>query len=461
MLYLLCVITLAFVVFNLKWTKMDWMTPPVIFSAAFLCYAAVCVVEKNAYAIEMIPATVGVITAGLAVFSLVSWITEKLNRKTTAVRMPQFIEFNNIYVMLLIIAQILSIIFFIKYLGNLSDAYSAISGESYAGLGAKIKLYDTMTKFWTDTYAQLAVPIPFVYRVTNPLCCAAEYLLLYIAVYNFTVNKKINPLHVCSVFLMVVRIVMNGSRSPILRIVTFVVCLLYIFYMRQGRQYRLNGKLLGIMAASAGTLCLLMLALLFAMGRGTDGFNIFGYIFNYVGAPVVNLDTFLRNKDITLFRGVSEVPVFAPHILRGLYAYIAKVCGTNLFSIAEINFFSFSRNGIEIGNVYTMFYKIIFDFGYFGVVCWTGMMALYYSVTYVKVRTNISRHPIDFRLFIYAYLFNDLVMSAFSNRFYETIFDAPFIKLVPVAFVLDKFIVEYRVPEKMMQWIGGKMREKK
>ena len=182
MLYLLCVITLAFVVFNLKWTKMDWMTPPVIFSAAFLCYAAVCVVEKNAYAIEMIPATVGVITAGLAVFSLVSWITEKLNRKTTAVRMPQFIEFNNIYVMLLIIAQILSIIFFIKYLGNLSDAYSAISGESYAGLGAKIKLYDTMTKFWTDTYAQLAVPIPFVYRVTNPLCCAAEYLLLYIAV---------------------------------------------------------------------------------------------------------------------------------------------------------------------------------------------------------------------------------------------------------------------------------------
>ena len=36
-----------------------------------------------------------------------------------------------------------------------------------------------------------------------------------------------------------------------------------------------------------------------------------------------------------------------------------------------------------------------------------------------------------------------------------------FIKLVPVAFVLDKFIVEYRVPEKMMQWIGGKMGEKK
>lgn len=41
------------------------------------------------------------------------------------VRNPQPIEFHNAYVVLLIIAQLLSIIFFIKYLGNLADAYSA------------------------------------------------------------------------------------------------------------------------------------------------------------------------------------------------------------------------------------------------------------------------------------------------------------------------------------------------
>ena len=33
----------------------------------------------------------------------------------------------------------LSIIFFIKYLGNLTAAYSAVSGENYTGLGAKIE----------------------------------------------------------------------------------------------------------------------------------------------------------------------------------------------------------------------------------------------------------------------------------------------------------------------------------
>lgn len=460
MLYLLCVITFAFVILNLKLNKQDWMAPAVVFSAVFFFYTMVCVVEKNAYAISFMPMTVVTITAGIGAFSLIAWIIGHFDRETAVQSNWNAIEFSNIYVILLMIAQLLSIVFFIKYLGNLADAYSAVSGEPFAGLGAKIELYDTMTKFWTDTYAQLAVPIPMVYRLTNPICGAAEYLLIYIAVYNFTVNKKINPLHIVSVILMMIRIVMNGSRSPILRIITFVICLLYVFYMRQGRQRRLDGKLLGIMAAAAAGLCLLMLGLLFVMGRGSKGFDIFGYIFTYVGAPVVNLDTFLRNNSITLFHGVSDIPVFAPHILRGLYAYIAKVCGTNLFSIAEINFFSFSSNGIEIGNVYTMFYKIIYDFGYAGVIWWTSLMALYYSVTYGRIKSKISRHPIDFRLFIYAYLFNDLVMSAFSNRFYETIFDAPFIKLVPVAYILDKLIVEYRVPERILQVVCKKPKEK-
>ena len=318
-----------------------------------------------------------------------------------------------------------------------------------------------MTKFWEDTYAQLAVSIPMIYRLTNPLCGAAEYLLLYIGVHNFTVNKKINPLYVVSVGLMIVRIVINGSRSPILRIITFAFCLLYVFYMRQGKQWRLNGRLIGIMAVSAAVLCVLMIALLFAMGRGEKGFDLFGYIFTYFGAPVVNLDTFLRNNDITFLHGVSDIPIFAAHILRGLYIYIDKILGTNLFPISEIDFFTFSRNSIEIGNVYTMFYKIIYDFGISGVFWLTGLMALYYSLAYKRIRTRISHHPIDFRLFIYAYLFNDLIMSAFSSRYYETVFDAPFIKLVPVVFILDKLIIEYHVPEKIIQWGFTKIGEKK
>ena len=167
MLYLLCVITFAFVILNFKLNKKDWMAPAVIFSAVFFLYTFGCVIEKNAYDIVFIPMTVFVVAVGIAVFTLVTWAIERSAGETAVVRNPQPIEFHNAYVVLLIIAQLLSIIFFIKYLGNLADAYSAVSGETYAGLGAKIELYDTMTKFWKDTYAQLAVSIPMIYRLTN------------------------------------------------------------------------------------------------------------------------------------------------------------------------------------------------------------------------------------------------------------------------------------------------------
>ena len=38
-------------------------------------------------------------------------------------------------------------------------------------------------------------------------------------------------------------------------------------------------------------------------------------------------------------------------------------------------------------------------------------------------------YTVNYKLFIYSYLFNDLVMLFFSNRFFQTTLDAPFIKL--------------------------------
>ena len=96
--------------------------------------------------------TVFVISAGIAVFTSISGSIERSAGETVVVRNPKSIEFHDVYVVLLIIAQLLSIIFFIKYLGNLADAYSAVSGETYAGLGAKIELYDTNIFNYIFTY---------------------------------------------------------------------------------------------------------------------------------------------------------------------------------------------------------------------------------------------------------------------------------------------------------------------
>lgn len=107
--------------------------------------------------------------------------------------------------------------------------------------------------------------------------------------------------------------------------------------------------------------------------------------------------------------------------------------------------FTFSTNGIEIGNVYTTFYPFIYDFGYIGILPLLSIPAVYYCFTYNKVLRMSERNVFNYKLFIFSYLFNDLVMLPFSNRFYETVLDAAFLKFLILSWVLVDLLFEHSV----------------
>ena len=114
--------------------------------------------------------------------------------------------------------------------------------------------------------------------------------------------------------------------------------------------------------------------------------------------------------------------------------------------VEKIGGFVFSNNGIEIGNVYTTYNVFAYDFGYFGVFPLIFVVALYYTSTYKKILCDTkSVKSIDFNLFIYAYLFNDLIMLPFSNRFYSTILDAPFIKTIILAWIMKCILFDKKI----------------
>ena len=170
--------------------------------------------------------------------------------------------------------------------------------------------------------------------------------------------------------------------------------------------------------------------LLTLMGREND-LELFHYIFVYVGAPLVNLDNYLAFKPDD-----SVSSIFGEQTFRGLYAYIAKWTNNESLIFPTIDLFTFSNNGIEIGNVYTTFYSFIYDFGYAGFIPLILIIALYYIFTYQKLKSNnLKLKNVNFSLFIYAYLFNDLIMLAFSNRFYTTISDPSFFKIIAFSFI--------------------------
>lgn len=462
MLYLLLGIAGLFLVFHFAINDHDFMHPSVIFSLAFFLYILVCVCGQSAYEIKISKVTVEVIFTGLLTFSAVScFCTVFARRKYEKREKIQLLTGNdsnrskieeiyipNSFVVILILLQIVTTLFFIRYLRALADAYMASYSPISTSIGGLISFYDTLTKFWTEIFRKLNVPIPMGYRIGNPVCAACEYLLLYVSVHNFTLKRKINPLHLIVFALMLVRIMLNGSRSPVLRVITFAIVIWYVTRYRMGRHGRGEWRTLFRLILIATMAGVLMVGMLFIMGRTSKMASLGTYMFTYLGAPVVNLDTFLKNTtQLHLFRGADPSELWGAQTFKALYAYIGKyIDNPALANIANISRFSFSKNGIEIGNVYTMFYKYIYDFGYFGVVPMTAIMALYYTLSYEKItQGSETSKSIKLSVFYYAYLFNDLVMSAFSCRFYETVVDAPFLKMIVLAWICDAIFVERRL----------------
>ncbi len=299
-----------------------------------------------------------------------------------------------------------------------------------------ISLYDVMTKFWTEIFSELNVPIPLLYRIGNPITQGFGYLIVYIFIHNYVATKRIDKLHLLIILLLCLNIILNGSRSPIFRIVTMMLITFYVLYNKQNNVRKGNIKFLLkslLIVIFSGTF---FIALLSLMGREND-LDMFHYIFIYVGAPLVNLDNYLAFRP-----DGSYATIFGEQTFRGLYAYIAKIISDESLIFPTIDQFTFSNNGLEIGNVYTTFYSFIYDFEYVGFIPLILIIALYYVFTYQRLKTRaIKTNKVHFSLFIYAYLFNDLIMLAFSNRFYTTVLDIGFIKIVIFSYICHLLFV--------------------
>lgn len=443
MLYVLFGITLAFVILNFTITKGDYLHPSTLFCEIFALYELICIIGQSAYQITLHAETVYVMLCGFLAFTIGGILSNnklgkirKLNTSQNQAYQYQYICVPDCLVYILIVLQIMSQFFFIKYLKAIATAWGSGGGS----LGEMINLYDTMTKFWVTIFSDLNVQIPVGYRILNPITTAAAWLILYIAVNNFMFNKKVKFSHIIVIFLLCVNILLNGSRSPLLRVITFVIIMIYILNYKKYRYRKGNFKfffrLLIVMLLVSG----LMIVLLSFMGRSGKMTNIWNYIFTYTGAPIVNLDNFLQNNCIKILGGDTTFP--GEHAFYNGYAYLAKILNFSFTDkIQRIGGFAFSNNGIEIGNVYTTYNVLTYDFGYLCIFPLMFIVALYYTKTYKKILRNTHlSNLIDFELFIYAYLFNDLIMLPFSNRFYDTVLDAPFIKTMIIAWVMKCFL---------------------
>lgn len=440
MLFIIVFLSLIFTFFNFRISKKDWLDPAVIFSLFFLLASVMCLIALTYLNLVFHYEVVIILLISYFVFTAFNLFAHSRQLNTLEKKQSDsHLEALNIKssITFFFICVIVFVIFLkYKHLVQLSSAY----GQGGSSLSAMISVYDGLTKFQPELYQKLGVFPPSYYGSLSLISQAYGYILLYVIVNNFIVTKTIKKEQILYVLLLIVSFYMGGSRSTIMRLLTFAGLLYYVLSIRNGASFTIRRKLIrklvwwGIVAVVVAMMTLSL------YGR-SNSYNTFHYLFIYIGAPLYNLDVFIQTHTLPIVQDL-----FGKQTFINLYSYLASE-----FNVEQFRYFltlPFVRydSTYGLGNVYTTFYQFVYDFGLTGVVPLISVIAAYYVFAYRKIRNTFTiTNRIDFTLFIYAFLFNDLVMLFFSNRFYETVLSMSNIKMFIFAYIMGALLLEQSI----------------
>lgn len=444
-IYVGIIISILFVIINYMLSDYDVFNPACLYSAMNLACTIMCLLLKNEYAIELHGNTIAVLFVGLLAFTTTNILTRKIRKKgqTSICFKFQYIYIESIWIVIFLILEALVAYFTLKYVVSVS---TKIFGSA-TSISEHIGNYNHAIKFMTEQFSNSGVSQNIVMKVGTPICNAFTYVLIVIELNNYQAKKKLDKIIVIAIIVTIIISVFTGSRSAAFRYITALIAGRIIILRRANGSYKKgNVKILFKVLFIIILVAVLTLETRALIGRSTT-FDATWYraIFPYFGSPIVNLDMYLNN-DIQY-----HSTVFGEQTFYHLLTYIGNHLNIDSLKNIALHLPFLTSNGISTGNVYTMYYMFIEDFGYLGVPILSFMVAWYYCDSYSKLMRLYSRKKvINFRFFLYIYMFNSLVMLTFSNRFYEHMFNVSIWKMLILVSIMWKFVEK--------GWLSGRIK---
>lgn len=440
-----CILFIAFV--NLIISDMDYFNPGVVFNVMFALFALLCCIVDTITGLEINNVlTVTIIICGSIIFTLVNILSRKMIKRSITDENFTHVTINRFWLIGAIVIEIVIAFFMYKYINDFAFIYG-VGGK----FSEKLSFYDTITKF----NSEYKLRMPWYVSIGNLLGRSICYIALYVAIRNYVALKKMDLMYVGIVFIYFIASLMGG-RTEALRIITAAIFIWYYFYKRKNGWRKGSVKIAIRMIVIA-----IFIVVGFSLMRGILGrttYDPIKVVFGYIGAPLKNFDTFLSNPKKSI-SGIWGAMTFAKFInwlgiKLGIHSWVY---------VSDQPFLYFKE--FRMGNVYTTYYNFYYDFGFFGCMVLICIIALYYCCTYRKLKAKCHKgKKIDFQLIIYAYLFNDLIMLPFSSRFYETIVNINFIRVViilgGIIYIINNFYsnengIYIKIPKMKKNESGG------
>lgn len=430
MIYLLMIILFFLLFLSLKLNKKDIISPAFVFCFGFVFQIVWAVIYAEKWQLGLHVNTFLVIIFGVFEFLVVSYVFSVMYKKKygdVEKTSNEYIEINknlkNFYLLFVIIFSFIYLYYIVEAVGGNFNKFTSVSDA--------ISRFDSLSKF-SDEYD--VVKLPFLITNIQTIVIASGYWFLYIFINNFISSHKLD---VTSLFIVLATMIcssLNGSRTETFMMITSGIVIFLIIYSKNKKYENvLNFKIIkNIFIIGLVFLCS-FLSFATLLGRNIKESPL-NYLSIYCGAEVKNLDLFLQDKNFE-----KQNNIFGSQTFYSVVTTIGEKVGFKNYKKYRLDLPAQKVGKYSLGNVYTTFYPFIYDFGYIGVVILVMIMAIISQYVYEKVKHfKFTKSP-SIYILTYSIVFCCLLLSFFSNKFYENIISMRMLKFL-FAWIMLKLI---------------------
>lgn len=428
MIYLLLIVMLFFVALSFYFNDFDVMSPAFLFSVSILLGVFFATIYKNRWDLNLGWQTFLVISGGTLTFLVTSFLIKMYFEKNNILgsinknQSGKYYFIDNWKIYLFIAFEIFVVFYTIYTVVSLTD-------------GEYKNVTDSIVKFrHSNVFSKEKILLPRLLSYSRMAVNTAGYWFSYVFVSNWLATKKIDFRLLMIIFISMMSSFILGGRNGMVNIMIALIASYFILINYQtGFAKNLNLKLFLKLLLVFGVLLISFESLAILIGRSSfEGTSKLDYLAVYIGAPVKNLDTFLT--EFSGPKGWQNSQTFN-HVVNWLGN---KLHEPSLQYVLDLPFRSIDNQ--TLGNVYTTFYPYVYDFGYLGVPILIFIMSSITQILYefVKRGNSYSKVPL-IRNMVYSYIVSSLLLSFFSNKFYEQQFNTGFIQMLLVFYLFNLF----------------------
>lgn len=408
--------------------KKEIIAPAVIFSFGFLFQSIWALLYSNKWELSLHINTYCVIVGGILIFIIISKIVSLLYRKIKHSKVAgiDYIDIKNWKKICFLIFCIISTLYYLYFVVN------SVGGDIFniKSIMHSISEFDKITKFSNEF-----IKIPFLVGNLRTIVMASGFWFLYVIINNYISTKKIDFLSITIVLVSMIISVLNGSRGGFFFMI--VAGIEYLFMIKNQKNDQKNkSKIIIKIGLIAIVFLLLFSSFAKLLGRNIN-MNTADYLSIYCGAEVKNLDLFLQESH------KKNVEYFGAQTFQPIVTSIGRKIGFYGYKDYKLDL-PFRKVGeYSLGNVYTTFYPYIYDFGYIGLIVLVALMAVISQIVYENAKNKNNKNSPSIYSVAYGVIFTCLMLSFFSNKFYENVFSTEFIKRIILWIIFNYFFCKF------------------